>query len=604
MNTVFLPKVTDVFCQYLGLAKPEMKSEKVTDDELKSRTDDLLSEELEAVSPESRRDGKNEESNLSLESMKVDEDESPPFEPLDEDNSIDSHMSGISGLQSHNSNSSLKSLQKDDTHISEPSCVESATFQLDEDQQNQDTHRIGEGDSNLNSSKSDLKKDEQKSDENSKSESKSKYRSEDRGEKNYRKHDRSKVKDKYRSKDRDYKDSDKNEKNKNKDLHKTDRHKDEHRDKDKYCSTSSNKRERDSSSSYKRSDSKSKDDKVRSKHNTSSRERKSSSSRSEKNKDKERKVDRKDDHYGSKHRGERRSTDRDSNDGSGLKSSSSSYCESNSSSQHSQKESTNSNDSNQGEGNSDKRETKNRSYKDNQQKSMKNHKETECIVMNSSLPPTKSVSAATWDAVETQLNSNINYDTYYPLETELNNIGIWSHDSDKKTTTTDNKRNNGVTDEIVSEDVTGCAAEVSLKYFSQSSIETDECDLKKATKCLAKLEKQIQNVENCISRQKKRRYNGINMNELPMKQMTMNNAGGNPALLISNDSPNLSFHLPLSPAESDSDKSIDKKTDELPIAEPKRRVVTASKRYSSDDLYKPRLFFKRTTTRQRRNIDE
>ncbi|KAJ8965560.1 hypothetical protein NQ314_004060 [Rhamnusium bicolor] len=77
-----------------------------------SNVTDLLPTDLEAVSPESdhtKDDSLNLNESLNVDS-KLEEDESPPFEPLDvqdndvqhndiqnEDNSVDSHLSGFSG---------------------------------------------------------------------------------------------------------------------------------------------------------------------------------------------------------------------------------------------------------------------------------------------------------------------------------------------------------------------------------------------------------------------------------------------------------------------------------------------------------------------------
>lgn len=74
---------------------------------LESTNDNLLPTDLEAVSPESeKRFNISNNSSQNLDDSKIDEDESPPFEPLEEkpvytiapeENSMDSHLSGFSG---------------------------------------------------------------------------------------------------------------------------------------------------------------------------------------------------------------------------------------------------------------------------------------------------------------------------------------------------------------------------------------------------------------------------------------------------------------------------------------------------------------------------
>nr|XP_023029136.1 biorientation of chromosomes in cell division protein 1-like 1 isoform X1 [Leptinotarsa decemlineata] len=114
INTIFLPEVEDVVYRFLGVVKPVRDVKK----DVNVKITDLLPTDLEAVSPDSvhsfKDDVKREVNNDSLNSgSKPDEDESPPFEPLDaankiglEENSVDSHLSGFSGLQSHGSNNS------------------------------------------------------------------------------------------------------------------------------------------------------------------------------------------------------------------------------------------------------------------------------------------------------------------------------------------------------------------------------------------------------------------------------------------------------------------------------------------------------------------
>lgn len=114
VNTVLLPKVEEVVYKYLGIEKPTKEVKK------EPPVTDLLPTDLEAVSPDSVHSVKTEEdkkndngvTNDSLNdsiSSKIDEDESPPFEPLEtignshptnllEENSVDSQLSGFSGI--------------------------------------------------------------------------------------------------------------------------------------------------------------------------------------------------------------------------------------------------------------------------------------------------------------------------------------------------------------------------------------------------------------------------------------------------------------------------------------------------------------------------
>ncbi|KAJ8945161.1 hypothetical protein NQ318_001626 [Aromia moschata] len=132
INTVFLPQVEEVVYRYLGIEKPNRSEVKK---ELKIDVTDLLPTDLEAVSPESdHSDGKNDD--ITLNSLntdsKLEEDESPPFEPIEveqdfvqhEENSVDSHLSGFSGLQSHDSNpynESKMEISNQDSQISQNS---------------------------------------------------------------------------------------------------------------------------------------------------------------------------------------------------------------------------------------------------------------------------------------------------------------------------------------------------------------------------------------------------------------------------------------------------------------------------------------------------
>lgn len=110
INSVFLPQVEDVVYRFMGIEKPNRDNKK---NPLKIITqNDLLPTDLEAVSPESNHSNHFGDSSMdhsmdqtNPDDSKVEEDESPPFEPLDgqetfpphEENSVDSHMSGFSG---------------------------------------------------------------------------------------------------------------------------------------------------------------------------------------------------------------------------------------------------------------------------------------------------------------------------------------------------------------------------------------------------------------------------------------------------------------------------------------------------------------------------
>lgn len=105
INTVFLPIVEDVVYKYLGIEKRQDLTNNVV-------TTDLLPKDLETVSPESENSTKhhdqkdnNDTLNDSLNS-KIEDDESPPFEPLEntqqavvlqDETSLDSELSGMSG---------------------------------------------------------------------------------------------------------------------------------------------------------------------------------------------------------------------------------------------------------------------------------------------------------------------------------------------------------------------------------------------------------------------------------------------------------------------------------------------------------------------------
>ncbi|XP_076266293.1 uncharacterized protein LOC143199975 isoform X3 [Rhynchophorus ferrugineus] len=102
INTVFLPKVEDVVYRYLGLERPTNDIKK----ELKVEVTDLLPEDLEAVSPasvhedicvnEDKMEVDTEAHNTSfISSIVKTEDESPPFEPLEENTKFSSREENI-----------------------------------------------------------------------------------------------------------------------------------------------------------------------------------------------------------------------------------------------------------------------------------------------------------------------------------------------------------------------------------------------------------------------------------------------------------------------------------------------------------------------------
>ncbi|KAF5287534.1 hypothetical protein FQR65_LT12205 [Abscondita terminalis] len=114
INSIFLPQVENVVYKVLGIEKPTAFDDlkKQIKDEISSM--DLLPNDLEAVSPESEPHDKKVDIDDDIKvNDKIDEDESPPFEPLEEtmameENSVDSNLSGISGLVSHDSNHSVE----------------------------------------------------------------------------------------------------------------------------------------------------------------------------------------------------------------------------------------------------------------------------------------------------------------------------------------------------------------------------------------------------------------------------------------------------------------------------------------------------------------
>ncbi|GJQ87344.1 hypothetical protein Trydic_g17391 [Trypoxylus dichotomus] len=423
INSVFLPKVTEVVYKFLGIE----------------------SKASEAVSPESEKKLDISNDSQNLDDSKIDEDESPPFEPLEEkpvytmateENSMDSHLSGFSGLMSHDSNHSQElskttqvEVSNQDSTLSKQSSEGRLSIVMSDDndtkmevcedfpQQKQSKANENKQKSfnfqseiaNSNSSKRpDSKIDEKSSKSSSKREYKHKSRHDSRSEKDGKRDEKGKRSDKERKEHKDKEKHNSRDKTKDKERKesKSGRSESSKRESDKDIksektksssrhgssskekSNSSKKetsskdrgdnKERDrsksmSSSSSKDKESKHKDDK--SKHSSSKHESRSDkhkkddkhhksdkhSSSNSKNREKDKKdpkkdkKENKDDHFSSKKRSDRRSTDRDSNDGqSGLKSSSSSF-DSYSSSQTQSKgqESSNSNsNSNNGSGDS------------------------------------------------------------------------------------------------------------------------------------------------------------------------------------------------------------------------------------------------------------
>lgn len=120
INSVFLPKVEDVVYRFLGIEKPQ-RNEKLSSTQLRLNALNLLPTDLEAVSPESDMNDDFMDDEKSADKIdngvgekvetgngdvsKMEDEESPPFEPLEEqpafipqeENSVDSHVSGFSG---------------------------------------------------------------------------------------------------------------------------------------------------------------------------------------------------------------------------------------------------------------------------------------------------------------------------------------------------------------------------------------------------------------------------------------------------------------------------------------------------------------------------
>ncbi|ERL86275.1 biorientation of chromosomes in cell division protein 1-like 1 isoform X1 [Dendroctonus ponderosae] len=121
INSVFLPKVEDVVYRFLGIERPSQEAQRSG---VKPKIENLFPQDLDAASPKSAHDEKmndvdKTDSTEALNSSEAKmEDESPSFEPLEEskfsaqeENSDDSHLSGMSGL-------SRNSKKNDDVEMS------------------------------------------------------------------------------------------------------------------------------------------------------------------------------------------------------------------------------------------------------------------------------------------------------------------------------------------------------------------------------------------------------------------------------------------------------------------------------------------------------
>lgn len=306
----------------MGIQKPNIKTEQC----------DLLPTDLEAVSPESepvdKKDDKSTDTIQDLDESKTEEDESPPFEPLDEqityvpqeENSVDSHLSGFSGLASHESNQSNEnkvtpmeqdsqmSRNSSDSRLSIVTSDENTKMDICEDSQksvkSSDSNHKHDDKNKHKSSRSDKDKD-RKSSKDSKSRHSTSSREKDKSRDRKDSKSTSNTKnDKDKPKDRDRKSS-------------TSKHSSHSNNKDKNVKKDSSKSDKDkskSNSSYK--DSKSRDSKPKDKSSDRHKHSSSHSDRHKKDKDKKKDTKPKDDHYSSRDKkNDRRSTDRDSNDG-------------------------------------------------------------------------------------------------------------------------------------------------------------------------------------------------------------------------------------------------------------------------------------------------
>lgn len=117
INTIFLPQVEEVVYKFLGVQKPSRMNNINKNGPLSINTTDLLPTDLDPISPDSEVLDKTLNKSNETEKMddsKGDDDESPPFEPINDtsvfsqhdESTNDSHLSGISGLTSHESHGS------------------------------------------------------------------------------------------------------------------------------------------------------------------------------------------------------------------------------------------------------------------------------------------------------------------------------------------------------------------------------------------------------------------------------------------------------------------------------------------------------------------
>ncbi|XP_050310279.1 biorientation of chromosomes in cell division protein 1-like 1 [Anthonomus grandis grandis] len=361
INSVFLPKVEDVVYKFLGI---ERRTSEPPKEEPTKEQPDLLPKDLEVVSPESVQD------NLALEPVKEDtndssinstntvktEDESPPFEPLDETGE-EVKVGKVEVVQeaSTESNGNVTPSDNDDNKMeicetSSDSNDKDTKVDVKEDVQKESHGEVKVDKEQVKSDKEEVKRGDKRSESRSSSDKHKSSRSErkdgsrshsrDHGSKSSSRHSSSKDKDKK------YGTSDK-------DKHSKDHH--HHRRSSKDKSVRSEKSEKKHKDEVDKEEKKSREDKSKDKssgrHKSGSRDKerersgtkhKSSSSKdrdkdksgSTKSKDKERSKEEKkkasgsekkkipDDHYALKDKKtERRSSDRDSNDGSSSKNS-------------------------------------------------------------------------------------------------------------------------------------------------------------------------------------------------------------------------------------------------------------------------------------------
>ncbi|CAH1102717.1 unnamed protein product [Psylliodes chrysocephalus] len=340
ISTVFLPKVEDVVYRFLGIERPAGRIV-IKKEEKKVSITDLLPTDLEAVSPESVDSFKTEKKNDSLQdslpsSGKMEEDESPPFEPLGiqnshensmsqddtkmqiDEHSRDSHLSGFSGLESHESNqgSDTKTYQMDlsnhdslnsiETRLSIITSEDTIKMEIFDDFTAQiknnkfeitseEVNTANDAENTISvvpdvkkeepindiisekieePEKKDRKHDNKQDDKKSRSSDKSKDRKEDKHKKSS---SSSKDKEKSSSKHKDSKDKDSNKKDSKSSSS-------SHRDKDKSKERSSDSKDKDKSSKYKDKNEKSKHEKDKTAEKSKSD--KDAANKDEKNRDK------------------------------------------------------------------------------------------------------------------------------------------------------------------------------------------------------------------------------------------------------------------------------------------------------------------------------